>query len=102
LVNGKERQLVAADLRQIYRSATAEEAEPRLAEFEQPWDHKYATIGKLWRRPWAGVVPLFAFPEEIRRVIYTTHAVESLHMSLRQVIKTRASFPSEEAVLKLL
>jgi putative transposase len=101
-VNWKERKLVAADLRQIYRSATAEEAEQHLAEFEQQWDNKYATIGKLWRRHWSGVEPLFAFPEEIRRVIYTTNAVESLNMSLRKVIKTRASFPSEEAALKLL
>jgi putative transposase len=101
-VNWKERKLVAADLRQIYRSATAEEAEQHLAEFEQQWDHKYATIGKLWRRHWSGGEPLFAFPEEIRRVIYTTNAVESLNMSLRKVIKTRASFPSEEAALKLL
>jgi putative transposase len=102
LVNGKERKLVAADLRQIYRSATAEEAEQHLTEFERQWDHKYATIGKIWRRHWAGVVPLFAFPEEIRQIIYTTNAVESLHMTLRKVIKTRASFPSEEAARKLL
>jgi putative transposase len=101
-VNWKERKLVAADLRQIYRSSTAEEAEQHLTEFEQQWDHKYATIGKLWRRHWAGVVPLFAFPEEIRKAIYTTNAVESLNMSLRKIIKTRASFPSEEAALKLL
>jgi putative transposase len=101
-VNWKERKLVAADLRQIYRSVTAEEAEQHLAEFEQQWDNQYATIGKLWRRHWSGVEPLFAFPEEIRRVIYTTNAVESLNMSLRKVIKTRASFPSEEAALKLL
>jgi putative transposase len=101
-VNWKERKLVAADLRQIYRSATAEEAEQHLTEFERQWDHKYATIGKIWRRHWAGVVPLFAFPEEIRRIIYTTNAVESLNMTLRKVIKTRASFPSEEAALKLL
>src|SRR3989440_6794879 len=59
-------------------------------------------IGKMWRRHWAGIVPLFAFPEEIRRAIYTTNVVESLHMSLRKVIKTRGSFPSEEAALKLL
>jgi putative transposase len=101
-VNWKERKLVAADLRQIYQAATAEAAEQSLTEFEQKWDAKYATIGKIWRRHWAGVVPLFAFPEEIRRIIYTTNAVESLNMTLRKVIKTRASFPSEEAALKLL
>jgi putative transposase len=101
-VNWKERKLVAADGRQIYQAATAEAAEQSLTEFEQKWDAKYATIGKIWRRHWAGVVPLFAFPEEIRRIIYTTNAVESLNMTLRKVIKTRASFPSEEAALKLL
>jgi putative transposase len=101
-VNWKERKLVASDLRQIYQAATAEAAEQSLTEFEQKWDAQYATIGKLWRRHWAGVTPLFAFPEEIRKVIYTTNAVESLNMTLRKVIKTRASFPSEEAALKLL
>jgi len=88
--------------RQIYQAATAEAVEQSLTEFEQTWDAKYATIGTLWRRHWAGVVPLFAFPEEIRRIIYTTNAVESLNMALCKVIKTRASFPSEEAALKLL
>ena len=101
-VNWKERKQVAADLRQIYQAATAEAAEQCLAAFEQQWDAQYATIGKLWRRHWAGVVSLFAFPEEIRKIIYTTNAVESLNMTLRKVIKTRASFPSEEAALKLL
>jgi putative transposase len=101
-VNWKERKLVAADLRQIYQAATVEAAEQSLTAFEQKWDAQYATIGKIWRRHWAGVVPLFAFPEEIRRIIYTTNAVESLNMTLRKVIKTRASFPSEEAALKLL
>jgi putative transposase len=101
-VNWKERKIVAADLRQIYQSATVEAAELCLTEFEQKWDAQYATIGKIWRRHWAGVVPLFAFPEEIRKAIYTTNAVESLNMTLRKLIKTRASFPSEEAALKLL
>jgi putative transposase len=101
-VNWKERKLVAADLRQIYQSTTAEEAEQHLTEFEAKWEAQYASIGKIWRRHWAGVVPLFAFPQEIRKAIYTTNAVESLNMSLRKVIKTRASFPSEEAALKLL
>lgn len=101
-VNWKERKAVAGDLRMIYRAATVEEAEQRLAEFEASWDAKYAPIGKLWRRHWTGIVPLFGFPEEIRRAIYTTNVVESLHMTLRKVIKTRGSFPSEDAALKLL
>ena len=70
--------------------------------FEGRWDDQYAVIGKTWRRHWAGITPLFAYPAEIRRSIYTTNIVESLHMTLRKVIKTRGSFPSEEAALKLL
>lgn len=101
-VNWKERKKVAGDLRQIYQAATAGEAEQRLVEFEQRWHEKYAVIGKTWRRHWAGITPLFAYPAEIRRSIYTTNIVESLHMTLRKVIKTRGSFPSEESALKLL
>lgn len=102
VVNWKERKKVAADLRQIYNAATVEEAERRLVEFEEKWDGKYASIGKLWRRHWAGITPFFAYPETIRKVVYTTNAIESLNMTLRKVIKTRASFPSEEAAMKLL
>jgi len=101
-VNWKERKTVAADLKLIYHAATAEEAEQRLRDFEQQWDEKYSSIGKMWRRNWAGIVPFFAFPAEIRRAVYTTNIVESLNMSLRKVIKTRGSFPGEEAALKLL
>jgi putative transposase len=102
-VNWKERKPVAAGLRQIYPATTAEAAEQHLAEFEQRWEAKYSTMGKIWRRHWAGVVSLFAFPQEIRKAIYTTNAnaVESLHMSRRKVIKTRAS-SREEATLKIL
>ena len=101
-VNWKERKAVAADLKQIYHAATVEEAEQRLGDFEQQWDGKYSSIGKMWRRNWAGIVPFFAYPVEIRRAVYTTNIVESLNMSLRKVIKTRGSFPREEAALKLL
>jgi putative transposase len=101
-VNWKERKKVAADLRSIYRAATVEEAERRLGEFEARWDAQYASIGKMWRRHWTGITPLFAYPEEIRKAIYTTNVVESLHMTLRKVIKTRGSFPTEESALKLL
>jgi putative transposase len=101
-VNWKERKTVAGDLKLVYRAATVEEADQRLCEFEQRWDAKYSSIGKMWRRNWAGIVPFFAFPAEIRRAVYTTNIVESLNMSLRKVIKTRGSFPGEEAALKLL
>ena len=101
-VNWKERKAVAADLRMVYHAATVEEAEQRLRDFEEQWDAKYALIGKMWRRNWTGIVPFFAYPAEIRRAVYTTNIVESLNMSLRKVIKTRGSFPGEEAALKLL
>ena len=65
-------------------------------------DQKYPAISRLWREHWERVIPFFAFPEEVRKVVYTTNAVESLHMSLRKIIKTRGSFPSEEAAFKLL
>lgn len=68
----------------------------------QPAELQYALIGKLWRRHWTGITPLFAYPEEIRRAIYTTNVVESLHRTLREVIQTRGSFPAQESALQLL
>ena len=101
-VNWKERKEVARDLKTIYTSATDVEAEQRLAEFSMKWDAKYPMIAKSWHSNWARVIPFFAHPEEIRRVIYTTNAIESLNMSLRKVTKARGSFPNDEAVFKLL
>jgi putative transposase len=101
-VSWQDRKRVAADLRAIYRAATVEEAAQQLELFRTVWDRKYPPIALLWQRHWDQLTPFFAFPPAIRRVIYTTNAVESLHMSLRKIIKTRGSFPSEEAALKLL
>jgi putative transposase len=101
-VSWKERKQVAGDLKAIYRAATEREAEQELSEFIARWGGRYQAIGKLWKENWDRVIPFFEFPPEVRRVIYTTNAVESLHMSLRKIIKTRGSFPSEEAALKLL
>lgn len=101
-VNWKERKQVAADLKPIYRAATAAEAELNLESFILTWGQKYKAIGKLWKENWERVIPFFAFPEEVRKVIYTTNAVEALHRGLRKIIKNRGSFPSEEAALKLL
>jgi putative transposase len=100
-VGWKKRKLVAADLRRIYQSATAEEAELWLTEFESKWDGEFAPIAQSWRRNWNRITPFFAYPAEIRKVIYTTNAIESLNMSLRKVSKARGSFPTDEAVLKL-
>ena len=101
-VNWKERKLVAADLKAVYRAATERQAVKELDEFIAKWGGKYQAIGKLWKENWERVTPFFDFPAEVRKMIYTTNAVESLHMSLRKIIKTRGSFPSEEAALKLL
>lgn len=101
-VNWKERKAVAADLKAIYRADTASQAEQELHAFSEKWDRRYPTIAPLWSRNWERVTPFFAFPTEIRRIIYTTNSVESLNMSLRKIIKTRGTFPSEEAGLKLL
>jgi putative transposase len=101
-VNWKERRTVAQDLRAIYQAATADAAAQERELFAARWDQKYPTISALWRRHWEQITPLFAFSPEIRKIIYTTNAVESLHMTLRKVIKTRGSFPNEEAAMKLL
>lgn len=101
-VGWKQRKEVAADLRTIYTAATEAEAETRLAEFADKWDDRFPMIAKSWRTNWARVVPFFAHPPEIRKVIYTTNAIESLNMSLRKVTKARSSFPNDEAVIKLL
>ena len=100
-VSWKERKTVVADLKPIYRAATAAAAAAALAEFRQSWP-KLKVIADLWERNWERVIPFFQFPPEIRKVIYTTNAVESLHMSLRKVTKNRGSFPTEEAAFKLL
>jgi putative transposase len=101
-VSYKERKAVAADLKLIYRAATIEEAEHKLSEFSEKWDARYPSIAKSWQANWSRVIPMFGFPEDIRRAVYTTNAIESLNMSLRKVIKTRASFPNDEAAFKLL
>jgi putative transposase len=101
-VNWKERKAVAADLKPIYRAATEPQARLELEEFSSKWGSKYPSIVKLWESNWDTLTPFFEFPEEIRKIIYTTNAVESLNSTMRKIIKTRGSFPSEEAAIKLL
>ena len=101
-VSWKQRKQVAADLKPIYQASTVEEAGQRLDEFAAKWDGAYPTISQMWRRNWEHLTPFFAYPADIRKVIYTTNAVESLNISLRKVIKTRGSFPHQEAAFKLL
>src|SRR3982751_3439162 len=101
-VGWKQRKEVARKLKLIYTAATDEEAEQRLAEFSLKWDEKFPMIAKSWRSNWTRVIPFFAHPPEIRKIIYTTNAIESLNMSLRKVTKARGSFPNDEAVSQLL
>jgi putative transposase len=101
-VSWKDRRTVLPDIKAIYRAETIEAAAARLDEFEAEWGARYPAIAPMWRRAWEHVVPMFAFPPAIRKMIYTTNAVESLHRSLRKIIKTRGSFPSNEAATKLL
>ncbi|MGE8671366.1 MAG: IS256 family transposase [Achromobacter mucicolens] len=99
----KERRAVAAALKPIYTAATVEAALAALAEFEQgPWGQRYAPIAEAWRRAWDRVIPFFMFPPAIRKVIYTTNAIESINAQLRRAVKTRGHFPSDEAATKLL
>ena len=101
-VSWKDRKQIMPDLKAIYRAENAEAALDRLADFEAAWGARYPAIGDSWRRAWEHVIPLFAFPPDIRKMIYTTNAVESLNRSLRKIIKTRGSFPSDDAATKLL
>lgn len=98
----KRRREVARDLKLIYRASTKEEAARQLELFAERWDKDYPSISQIWARNWERVVPFFAYPQDIRKIIYTTNAVESLHMTLRKVIKNRGSFPNEESAIKLL
>jgi transposase-like protein len=99
----KDERAVAAALKLIYRAENAEVAAQRLSEFEAgEWGRKHPTIGASWRRAWEQVIPFFAYPAEVRKIIYTTNAIESLNGQLRKIIKTRGHFPSDAAATKLL
>jgi putative transposase len=100
-VGWNKRKEVAADLRTIYTAATVDQAEQQLAAFEDKWNDAYPSIAKSWRNNWQRVIPFFAFPPDIRKIIYTTNAIESVNMSLRKVTKNRGSFPNDESVMKL-
>lgn len=90
----KDYKHVVADLKPIYRASTVDQAEQKLSEFEAKWK-QYPAISRMWRDNWERVIPFFSFAPEVRKIVYTTNAVESLNMSLRRVIKTRGSFPTE-------
>ena len=99
----KDRKDLAAALKPIYKAPSAEAAAAELNAFEaSAWGVKFPTVVAAWRRAWDRVIPFFAFPPEVRRVIYTTNAIESIHARLRKIIKTRGHFPSDDAATKLI
>ena len=103
LASWKDRKELAGALKPVYQAANAEAAEAALEEFEAgPWGAKFPTVPAMWRRQWQQVIPFFAYPPEVRTIIYTTNAIESLHMRLRKIVKNRGHFPSDEAATKLL
>ena len=100
-VSYKDQKEVCKDLKTIYKSTTEQHAESALDSFSQKWDSKYPTISQMWRKNWERVIPFFDYPADIRKVIYTTNAIESLNRSLRKVIKTKGAFPNDASILKI-
>ncbi len=101
-VSYKDRKKIAADLKNVYRASTVKQAEEALSDFESKWDSRYPMISKSWRNNWPKIIPFFTYSEDIRKVIYTTNAIESMNNSIRKVTKNRNIFPSDEAAIKLL
>jgi transposase-like protein len=101
-VSDQDSKAVARDLKKIYASATALEAEGALEEFAQAWDAKYPTISKMWRLKWADIATLFAYPPAIRKAIYTTNAIESINSVIRKFTRNRKIYPNEDSALKLI
>jgi putative transposase len=102
-VSWKDRKAVASALKDIYRAVDADAALAALEAFEEgAWGRKYPAIGQIWRRAWNEVVPFYAFPAEVRRILYTTNAIESLNAKLRRAVRARGHFPTDEAAMKLI
>jgi len=101
-VSYKDRKAVCCDLKAVYNAATEDEAELNLELFAERWDAQYPSISRSWRNHWANIIPMFSFPPEIRKVMYTTNAIESVNMCLRKVTKNHRIFPSDEAALKVV
>ena len=101
-VSYKERQAVATAMKRIYTAATEEAALGELDEFCAEWDERYPMIGRSWRNRWTEIPPFFAYSPEIRKVMYTTNAIESLNSSIRKITRNRPAFPTPEAATKLV
>ena len=98
----KDYKAVTADLKQIYQSATEQEAALELERFAQKWDDKYPQISRSWKAHWPNLITLFDYPEDIRRVIYTTNAIESVNSVIRKAIKNRRLFPNDDSAMKVI
>ncbi|QDV81647.1 IS256 family transposase [Planctomycetes bacterium TBK1r] len=101
-VSHEDSKAVAGDLKSIYRASTTEEAESELERFSEKWDKKYPTISRQWRNKWTDIITLFDFPPEIRKVIYTTNAIESVNSTIRKFTKNRKIYPSQDSATKLI
>lgn len=102
-VSWKDRKAVAAALKEVYRARNAETGQAALDAFDNgPWGRKYPVIAQSWRRHWAEVIPFYAFPDQVRRIIYTTNAIEAVNAKLRRAVRARGHFPTDDAALKLL
>jgi transposase-like protein len=101
-VSWKDRKAVAADLKKIYSSLTEEEAEQELSVFAEMWDTKFPSISQSWRRHWPNLITLFDYPDDIRKVIYTTNAIESVNSVIRKAVKNRKVFPHDQAAMKVV
>lgn len=101
-VSYKDYKEIVADLKGVYQAKTEDEAKLNLEKFASKWDDKYPTISQLWRKHWELVRPFFAYPDEIRKVIYTTNAIESVNSSVRKIIRSRGAFPNNEAIIKII
>jgi len=101
-VSYKDRKELAADLKKVYGAATETAAEQALVEFGDKWDKQYPTISKSWLNHWQRVIPFFAFPQDIRKAIYTTNIIESMNMTLRKVLRNHRSFPNDESAMKVI
>ncbi|MBW4699607.1 MAG: transposase [Aphanocapsa lilacina HA4352-LM1] len=101
-VSWKDRKALCADLRAIYSAATEEEAELHLELLGEKWDKLYPSVGRMWRENWVRVIPIFRFGEDIRKVMYTTNAIESLNMTIRKVSRNHRIMPNDESVIKMV
>ncbi|WP_103897342.1 IS256 family transposase [Rickettsia fournieri] len=101
-VSHKDLKEVTSDLKQIYTANNEEMARLKLQQFSVKWDKKYPVISDIWQRSWSGIIPFFAFPEEIRKVIYTTNTIESINRQIRKIIKNKGVFPDDKSIQKII